>query len=92
MYQWDEAKREANLQKHGLDFLDAHIVYENPNKVTYPSQKRGEHRLQDIALVEINGDVLSLTYVLRGDNVRVNSFRNASRRERRVYGIQRQSP
>ena len=31
MYEWDEAKREANLRKHGLDFDDADLVFENPN-------------------------------------------------------------
>jgi uncharacterized DUF497 family protein len=91
VYEWDEAKREANLRKHGLDFLDAYIVYENPEKVTYPSTRRGERRFQDVALVEVDGNVLSLAYVMRGGNVRVISFREASRRERRDYGISRQS-
>ncbi len=27
---WDEAKRQANLDKHGLDFLDALMVLESP--------------------------------------------------------------
>ena len=25
-YEWDERKRAANLEKHGLDFVDAHLV------------------------------------------------------------------
>lgn len=92
MYEWDEAKREANLRKHKLDFRDAYLVYDNPKKITYRLQTRTEVRFQDIALVEIGGNVLSLIYVLRGGNVRVISFRYASRKERRVYGVQRKSP
>ena len=92
MYEWDEAKREANLKKHGLDFRDAYLVFENPRKVTYRIQWRDELRFQDVALVEVAGGVLSLVYVLRGLNVRVISFRPASRRERRIYGLQRRSP
>jgi uncharacterized protein len=84
-YEWDEAKRESNLRKHGLDFADADLVYENPNKLTLPAIKRGEVRLQDIALVDVAGRILSLVYVARGYNVRVISFRNASRKERRAY-------
>ena len=91
MYEWDEAKREANLKKHRLDFRDAYLVYENPLKITFRTERRAEQRFQDIALVEIAGNVLSLAYILRGQNVRVISFRLASRRERRIYGIQRQS-
>ena len=26
-FEWDEAKREANLEKHGLDFLDARTMW-----------------------------------------------------------------
>ena len=29
-FTWDEAKRKANLEKHGLDFADAHRVFEQP--------------------------------------------------------------
>ena len=35
MLVWDEAKRKTNLQKHGLDFADAGLVYNNPNKITF---------------------------------------------------------
>lgn len=28
IYEWDEAKRATNLEKHGLDFADAQLVYE----------------------------------------------------------------
>jgi uncharacterized DUF497 family protein len=89
VYEWDEAKREANLIKHNLDFRDAYLVYDHPKKIALRSQRGTEPRFQGIALVEIAGNVLSLVYVLRGQNVRVISFRPASRRERRIYGVQR---
>ncbi len=53
VYEWDEAKREANLRKHGLDFDDADIVYENPNKITFAIHGRDEARWLDIALCGI---------------------------------------
>ncbi len=85
MYEWDEAKRESNLKKHLLDFDDADLVYENPNKVTFVEIDRGEPRWRDIARVEPSGFVLSLVYTFRGYNIRIISFRKASRRERRIY-------
>jgi uncharacterized DUF497 family protein len=92
VYEWDESKREANLKKHRLDFRDAYWVYDHPGKVTYRIERRTEVRFQDIALVEVAGSILSLVYTMRGQNVRVISFRFASRRERRIYGVQRKSP
>ena len=85
VYVWDEAKREANLAKHGLDFADVHLVYENPYKVTFASTQADENRSVDIAMVEISGQVLTLVYVKRGEDVRVISLRRASRRERKMY-------
>lgn len=85
MYVWDEAKRKSNLKKHGLDFADAFLVYENPDKCTYEASRDDEYRLMDVALAVIKGRLLTLVYSERGDKVRVISFRNASREERKRY-------
>jgi uncharacterized protein len=85
VYVWDEAKRKSNLKKHGLDFRDAYLVYENPLKCTYDASREDEYRLMDVALAFIRGRVLTLVYSEVGDDVRVISFRNASREERKRY-------
>ena len=85
MYVWDEAKRESNLEKHGLDFADAWMVYENPDKCTYDMSRLSERRFMDVALAEVKGKVLALIYTERGNDVRVISFRPASREEREQY-------
>jgi len=85
MYEWDDTKREANLRKHGLDFDDADLVYENLNKITFPQPGHEETRWLDIALAESNGIVLALVYTIRGYNIRIISFRKASRKERLIY-------
>lgn len=85
MYEWDEAKRQANLKKHGYDFADADLVYENPAKLTLFTARQDERRLLDIAIVELHGVILTLVYAIRGYNIRIISFRKASRKERRIY-------
>jgi uncharacterized DUF497 family protein len=55
-------------------------VFENPDKLTIPNTRQGEFRLRDIALVEVQGKILTLVYVVRGYNIRVISFRRASRK------------
>ena len=85
MYEWDEAKRETNLRKHHLDFWVAHLVYENPEKLTYQLKSEQEARFLDVALVEVKGAILALVYPIRNGNVRFISFRHASRKERRRY-------
>jgi len=83
VYVWDEAKRKSNIEKHGLDFKDACLVYENPDKCTY--DRNDEYRLMDLALAVIKGRVLALVYTERDGKVRVISFRHASREERKQY-------
>ena len=85
VFVWDEAKRKSNLEKHGLDFTDAHRVYDNPDKCTYQSNRKGERRLMDLAFAVVNGMLLALVYTERGIDVRVISFRPASREEREQY-------
>lgn len=92
MYEWDEAKREANLRKHRLDFWAAHLVYDDPEKITYRLKSQLEARFLDIALVESKGAILALVYTIRNGNVRFISFRYASRRERRRYAAAKSRP
>jgi uncharacterized protein len=85
VYVWDESKRKSNLRKHGLDFNDAHLVYENPHKCTYDASRGDEDRLMDVALAVVKGRLLTLVYTEQDDKVRVISFRHASRTERKQY-------
>ncbi len=84
-YEWDEAKRRWTLDVRGLDFADAHLVYEAEAKVTLVSFKKGESRWQDIALVEVKKAVLALVYTRRAHKIRIISMRKASREERQLY-------
>lgn len=88
---YDEAKRDANLAKHGLDLADAALVYDAPDKVTLRSMRNDEARLVDIAMVEVVGVVLVLVYVERGEDVRAISLRRASKAERRMYAVAQQN-
>jgi hypothetical protein len=90
VFVWDETKRQSNLKKHGLDFRDAHLVYDNPDKCTYDSSREGERRLMDLALAVIHCKLLALIYIERGDDVRVISFRPASREEREQYELDKE--
>lgn len=85
MFVWDETKRKSNLEKYGLDFKDANLVYDNPEKCTYESSRASEKRWMDIAMAVIHGRLLTLIYTRCNEDVRVISFRLASREERKQY-------
>jgi uncharacterized protein len=41
IYEWDPAKRHANLDKHGIDFVDADLVFAAALKITIDMQTEG---------------------------------------------------
>jgi len=81
---WDEAKRMANLAKHGLDFVDAALVLDSPYVLEVESIRRGETRRQAFAYVFEGLTVLTVVY-LPGEPARVISFRPAKRNEGEAY-------
>lgn len=84
MYEWDEAKRKLNLAKHGIDFRDAHSIFDGPMVTTEDDREDyGERRF--VALGLLGDMVVSLAYAERGDRVRVISIRKALKREARYF-------
>jgi uncharacterized DUF497 family protein len=87
-YEWDEDKRQANLQKHGLDFLDGPLVLEAEERAVFPARYEQEERFKAIALV--GETYLVVVYTERDTATRIISFRPANRSERRRYEDARQ--
>jgi uncharacterized DUF497 family protein len=48
-YSWNEAKRKANIVKHGLDFMDADLVLESNYQYEIDSPRGQEMRKQVFA-------------------------------------------
>lgn len=84
IYTWNEAKRQSNLQKHGLDFLQAALVLESPYRIEVLSERNGERRLQAFAYVFEALAALTVVY-LPGERLHIISFRRANRLEREAY-------
>jgi len=82
---WDDFKRESNLEKHGLDFIDAPLVLESPFRLDVEVVRSGEKRTQSIAYVFDVLTVLTVVHTLREDSLRIISFRTASELERSLY-------
>mgnify|MGYP000848336552 FL=1 len=82
---WNEAKRLANLDKHGLDFTDAVMVLDSPYRLDVESVRGGEERTQSFAYVFDVLAVLTVVHVAREDALRIVSFGPASEEEGSAY-------
>lgn len=84
---WDEAKRKANLRKHGLDFTDAGEVLESRYRLDVQEWRDGEMRVLSISFALGFLAVLTVVHTDRDGMARVISFRRASREEREAYDV-----
>lgn len=83
-FEWDEAKRQGNLAKHGEDFVRI-VDFEIVTALVAVDDRRdyGETRL--VALGLIGARVMYVAYTEREDAVRVISLRRADKKEIGVY-------
>jgi uncharacterized DUF497 family protein len=82
---WDEAKRQRNLAKHGLDFAHAHWVLESAHRLDVEVMRGGELRVQSFSYVMNVLAVLTVVHTDRDGAARIISFRRAGSEEREVY-------
>jgi hypothetical protein len=83
-FEWDEAKREANLRKHGIDFIDVESLFEG-HTVTIEDERfgYGERRFVTFGLLE--GRVVAMVHSETDEVIRIISIRKATRSEESSY-------
>jgi uncharacterized DUF497 family protein len=85
-FEWDSIKAEQNRRKHGVSFSEAATVLGDPLAVTYPDP---DHSLQEQRFITVGmartGRMLIVAHTDRGENIRIISARQTTRREREHY-------
>jgi uncharacterized DUF497 family protein len=83
-FEWDPKKAERNLRKHGIEFVDAVIVFDDDRAITLEDEHASEERYLTFG-IDAHGRVLAVSYALRGSVIRIISARKATTRERAQY-------
>ena len=81
---WDEPKRQSNLKKHGLDFVDAAKVFDG-TLVLFEDQREnyGEQRMIGIGLLDYL--IVLIVHVELDESIRIISMRKADSDETDLY-------
>ena len=84
-FDWDSAKYEANLKKHGISCDETKHIFDGPTLTRADDrQDYGENR--DISLGALSPEaVIVVVHTERDDKIRLISACKANRRERKVY-------
>ena len=84
-YEWDEAKNTLNIEKHGIDFNDAHELFGGNRLIFLDARKDyGEKRFITVGL--ISDRLIVAVYTQRQEEIiRIISIRKANSREKERY-------
>lgn len=82
-FEWDEAKRLANIAKHGLDFRDADLLFE-ADFLRAPARTAGDER-REMCVGLIGGRYVTLILTERDGAIRCISLRRARTYERQQH-------
>jgi uncharacterized DUF497 family protein len=86
-FEWDPAKAQSNLRKHGVSFVEAATVFWDPLAATTIDPRPEEEA--EVRFVTVGtskrGRLLVVAHCDRGDAIRIISAREPTRRERLSY-------
>jgi uncharacterized protein len=81
-FEWDEEKRLANINNHGIDFIDVLEVFDG-DIVTIEDDLYGYGEQCFVTFGLLQGRVVAVVHTDRGKFVRIISIRKATKNEYR---------
>ena len=82
-FEFDERKSATNLEKHGIDFIDAQLLWLDADMLEIPARIEDEPRF--LVIGRINSRLLSAVITYREDRIRIISVRRSRREEILLY-------
>jgi hypothetical protein len=85
-FEWDPAKAELNLRKHGVALKEAATVFQDPFGITIfdPDHSEVEDRFITVGFSG-DGRLLTVGHTDRGERIRIINARELTRAEREAY-------
>jgi uncharacterized DUF497 family protein len=85
-FEWDDAKAEANLRKHGVSLAEAATAFADPLAAIFPDPDHSDDEVREILVgYSERGRLLIVSFTERPPNLRIISARVASPAERRNH-------
>ena len=82
-FEYDENKSIINKQKHGIDFEEAKLLWNDDTMVEIKTSFEDEERFINIG--KINSKVYAVVITYRKEDIRVISARRARKKEIEIY-------
>ena len=82
-FEYDPNKSESNERKHGIDFIQARVLWDDPDLIEIPAKTSDEPRY--LVIGRISGKHWSAIVAYRRESIRVISVRRSRQEEVDIY-------
>ena len=82
-FEFDPIKSKNNKMKHGIDFIEAQALWDDPDLLEIPARTTDEQRFLVVGKIEAKQWSAIITY--RIENIRIISVRRARDEEIELY-------
>lgn len=82
-FEFDSHKSEENKKRHGMDFVEAQMLWDDPDRIEVPARTIDEPRF--LVIGKIADKCWSGIITYRGEKIRLISVRRSRREEVEIY-------
>ncbi len=82
-FEFDERKSISNQEKHGINFIQAQVLWEDPDRLEVPARTKEEKRF--ILIGKVDQKFWTAVFTLRNDKTRIISVRRSRKQEVKAY-------
>jgi uncharacterized DUF497 family protein len=82
-FEFDVAKSRTNKERHGIDFVQAQALWDDPDRIEVPARTDDEPRF--LVIGRIGPEHWSVVVTYRDENTRIISARRSRREEIAIY-------
>ncbi|MDH5346648.1 MAG: BrnT family toxin [Nitrospira sp.] len=83
VFEFDASKSKINLDKHGIDFVEAQTLWEDEDRLEIPARTEDEPRY--VLIAALGQKLWSAFFTYRNERIRLFSVRRARKEERELY-------
>jgi len=82
-FEFDSNKSKLNKEKHGIDFTEGQVLWDDPDYIEIPAKITDEQR--SLIIGKIHGKYYSAIITYREENIRIISIRRSQNKEVEIY-------
>lgn len=85
-FEWDNEKNKSNIEKHGLNFEDVDLVF-NESFIVLLDERKDYQENRCLGYGLVKGRLFQVVFTRRVKKIRIISFRKSNKKEIKKYEV-----